>query len=325
MKSSTITLVLMCLLSVASAQDSINRIAFGSCSAHFGKQRIWKSVVNKEPDLWIWLGDNIYADTEDMAKMAYRYAQLDSNLNYRLLKQNVPMIAIWDDHDYGGNNLGKHYPQKVESQRLFLQFFNEPEDSPRWNQEGIYISYTYGGGDRKVKIYMLDTRYHRDDFGTDGEMLGEAQWKWLEEEFRNSDATINIIASGIQFINEFKPFENWVKFPKEQQRMIDLIASTGIKGAFIISGDVHYGAISKRTYAPMTYPLYDFTSSGLTHGNQIAGFKNPDRIPGTRFGFRNFGVIEFDWDNRVVEMKLNDRLGTRIYKHEVPFSELGIE
>jgi len=324
MKSSIIPLILTCILSTASAQDSIKRIAFGSCSAHFGKQKIWKSVVDKKPDLWIWLGDNIYADTEDMAKMAYRYAQLDSNVNYRLLKREVPMIATWDDHDYGGNDLGKHYPKKVESQRLFLQFFNEPEDSPRWNQEGIYISYTYGVGDRKVKIYLLDTRYHRDDPGPEADMLGEAQWAWLENEFRNSDAVINIITTSVQFVNEFKPFENWAKFPKSQQRLVELIASTGLKGAFMISGDVHYGAISKRTYPPMTYPLYDFTSSGLTHGNQIAGFKNPYRIVGTRFGFRNFGVIEFDWENRVVELKLNDRLGTRVYKHDVPFSELGL-
>ncbi len=323
MKSRTILIVALCASSSVFAQQAINRIAFGSCSAHFGKQRIWNTVIDKKPDLRIWLGDNIYADTEDMAKMAYRYAQLDSNMNYQRLKATVPMIATWDDHDFGGNNLGRHYPKKAESQQLFLKHFNEPDDSPRWNQEGIYISYTYGSGDRKVKVYMLDTRYHRDDPGPEGDMLGDAQWAWLEQEFRNSDATINIIASSVQFVNEFEPFENWIKFPKSHQRMVDLIASTGLKGAFFISGDVHYADISKNTYAPLSYPIYDFTSSGLTHGNQIVGFKHTHRMPGTRFGFRNFGTIEFDWEKRELEFRIHDRLGTRVFKHDVPFSEIG--
>lgn len=323
MKITVLILLTFCALSISQAQQSIQRIAFGSCSLHFGKQRIWKTIAEKEPDLWIWLGDIIYADTEDMEKMAAKYAQLDSNVNYSIFRNRIPVIATWDDHDFGGNNLGKFYPKKKESQQQFLSFFKEPKDSPRWQQEGIYTSYTYGQGDRKVKIFMLDTRYHRDDPWTDGDMLGEAQWVWLEQEFRNSDATINIIASSVQFVNEFKPFENWVKFPRSQQRLVDLIAATGLKGVFIISGDVHYADISKHTYPPMTYPLYDFTSSGLTHGNQIAGFKNTYRMPNTRFGFRNFATIEFDWEKRELEFRIHDRLGTRVFKHEVPFSEFG--
>lgn len=308
---------------ISLAQERIDRIAFGSCSLHFGKQRIWKTIAQKDPDLWIWLGDIIYADTEDMVSFAAKYAQLDSNANYRDFREKIPVIATWDDHDFGGNNVGKHYPKKVESQQLFLQFFKEPADSPRWKQEGVYISYTYGTGDRKVKIYMLDTRYHRDDPGPEGDMLGEAQWEWLEREFRSSDATINIIGSSVQFVNEFAPFENWVKFPKSQQRLVELIASTGLKGAIIISGDVHYADVSRHTYAPMKYPLYDFTSSGLTHGNQIIGFKNTYRLPNTRFGFRNFCTLEFDWEDRELEFNIFDRLGTRVYELDVPFSEIG--
>lgn len=324
MKISIIPIVILSVLSTAYAQGTLNRIAFGSCGLHFGKNKIYRSIIDKEPDLWIALGDNIYADTEDMDKMAAKYAQLAANPNYQALREKVPVIATWDDHDYGGDNLGKHYPKKEESQQLFLKFFNEPEDSPRWKQEGVYTSYDYGEGDSKVRIILLDTRYHRDDFGTDGDMLGEEQWQWLEKQFRTSDAAINILGTSIQFVNELKPFENWARFPKEKQRMIDLIASTGLKGAFMISGDVHYGALSKRTYEPMTYPIYDLTSSGLTHGNQVSGFKNPHRVPGSRFGFRNFSTIEFDWVKREVIMRIHDRLGTRVFKHIVPFSELGV-
>ncbi|MCF8259123.1 MAG: hypothetical protein K9J06_16330, partial [Flavobacteriales bacterium] len=81
--------------------------------------------------------------------------------------------------------------------------------------------------------------------------------------------------------------------------------------------------LAKRSYERMSYPIYDFTSSGLTHGNQITGFKNKYRVPGSRFGFRNFATIDFDWAKRELIFRIHDRLGTKVFKHEVPFSELG--
>ena len=40
----------------------LRRIAFGSCAEQFKSQPIWKAVVEKRPDLFLFLGDNIYAD-----------------------------------------------------------------------------------------------------------------------------------------------------------------------------------------------------------------------------------------------------------------------
>src|SRR3546814_12003861 len=47
------------------------------------------------------------------------------------LRRKGPVLATWDDHDFGGNNAGANYPMKVESQRLFLEFLDEPKESPR--------------------------------------------------------------------------------------------------------------------------------------------------------------------------------------------------
>lgn len=322
MKSSLFFIIAMFISGQIYGQKKITRIAFGSCSAHFGKQRIWKSIVDKDPDLWIWLGDNIYADTQDMGKMAAKYAQLDSNVNYNLLRSKVPIIATWDDHDFGGNDVGKNYPKKEESKKLFLNFFSEPKESPRWNRQGIYESYVYGEAESKVKVILLDTRYNRDNPGSEADMLGEEQWEWLENELNINDAVVTIIGSSVQFVSNFKSFEGWSKFPASQKRILDLIAAARLKGVFFISGDVHFGEISKRTYPQVSYPIYDFTSSGLTHGNQIVGFKNPDRIS-ARWGFRNFATIEFDWAKKEVVMMLYDMNGTRVFKHEVPLTELG--
>ncbi len=44
----------------------ISRIAFGSCAGQDQPQPIWEAVLAQDPQLWIWAGDNIYGDTEDM-------------------------------------------------------------------------------------------------------------------------------------------------------------------------------------------------------------------------------------------------------------------
>jgi alkaline phosphatase D len=314
-------LVVLFLAVSVQAQEPVKRIAFGSCGHQLGEQFIWNNVVDADPDLWIWLGDNIYGDTEDMDILRAKYLKLGDNQNYQLLKQHCPIIATWDDHDYGVNDGGKEYPKRKESQQVFLEFFEEPANSPRWNQEGIYTSYLYGEGENTVKVILLDVRYHRDARGTDGDVLGEEQWKWLEQEFSNSTAKVVLIGTGYQFISEQHPFESWAHFPTERERMLNLIKETGVKGAIFLSGDRHFAELSKLEAEELPYPIYDFTSSGLTHANFVMFERNKHRV--ARCVKRNFGTIEFDWNENTVTLNAHKLSGKIVFSQKVGFSDLG--
>lgn len=321
MKQVGLLFLLLCALGV-NAQKPIERIAFGSCGHQKGEQFIWNSVVAMNPELWIWLGDNIYGDTEDMDVLRRKYQQLGDNYNYQLLKEKCPVIATWDDHDYGVNDGGKEYPKRKGSQQAFLEFFEEPVNSPRWSQEGVYTSYTYGPVDSSVKVILLDCRYHRDEPDTDGDVLGESQWTWLENEFKKSKAKVVLVGSSFQFVSEQHPFESWGHFPTARERMLQLIKSTGVKGVVFLSGDRHFSELSKLEREDLPYPVYDFMSSGLTH-SIIAFEKNKHRVKGKRRFSRNFGMILLDWENQTVTLqhrKLNQKIG---FEHAIPFSELG--
>ncbi len=79
-----------------------------------------------------------------------------------------------------------------------------------------------------------------------------------------------------------------------RQRRFDLIETTGSTGVVLLSGNVHYAEISKTDEGP--YPLYDFTSSGMTHTTPAyAELRNRRRIAGPFTGF-NFGLVEIDWE-----------------------------
>jgi alkaline phosphatase D len=320
-------LVLIVLISSSfiqiKAQKPIERIAFGSCGHQIGEQFIWNSVIAMDPELWIWLGDNIYGDTKDMEVLRRKYQQLGDNYNYQLLKEKCPIIATWDDHDYGVNDGGKEYPKRAESQQVFLEFFEEPSDSKRWKQKGVYTSYEYGTEEQQVKVILLDQRYHREEPDTDGDVLGEAQWKWLESEFRNSTAKIVLVGASFQFISDQHPFETWGHFPTARERMLKLIKDTGVKGVIFLSGDRHFAELSKLEREDLSYPIYDYMCSGLTHANNMMIEKNPHRMRGKTYYHRNFGLILFDWENGSVTLQ-NRKVNQKVsFEHTIPFSELG--
>jgi alkaline phosphatase D len=155
--------VALCFSIHSFAQTNISKIAFGSCGSQDSPLPIFDVVVKHKPDLFIFLGDNLYGDTKNMKDLQEDYATLSAKPTFQNLKRNVPIIAIWDDHDYGKNDAGRHYPFKAESKEIFLEFFEEPKDSDRRKHEGIYTSYMYETNGKKLQVILLDVRTFRDD------------------------------------------------------------------------------------------------------------------------------------------------------------------
>ena len=281
-----LTLVFAILTVTAFAQqDSVFKIAFGSCGHQNHPLPIFNNIVKHQPDVFVFLGDNIYGDTKVMATLRAKYKRLGEKASYQNLKENVAIIATSDDHDFGWNDAGRHYKFKEKSKEIFLDFFEEPLDSERRLHEGIYHSYTYESGGKVIQIILLDGRTFRDDLkkydgefdkdsryfynlayaphsSKDSTLLGEQQWKWLENELLKP-ADVRIIGSGTQFGIEYNGYEAWANFPLEQMRLLNLIHTTKASGVMFISGDVHYAEISKMDVENL-YPIYDVTASGLS-------------------------------------------------------------
>lgn len=315
---------------------TIHRITFGSCADQNKKQPILYQAAGTKPDLFIYLGDNIYGDTEDMQVLKDKYAKLAEKIEFKTLNKHTQVLAIWDDHDYGVNDGGREYPKKAESKEIFLDFWKEPKVSQRREHEGIYHSILFGQGDRVVQVILLDTRTfrdrltfrdkndkaHKNDYipneSTDSTFLGEQQWKWLEEQFKVK-ANIRIIASSNQFCHEYNGYESWTNVPHEQQRMIDLIKKTRANDVIFLSGDVHWGEISKLPVED-GYPIYDVTSSGIT---QEWGSTEPNKYRvGEVVRENNFGQIDIDWLLETIEMKLVNVKGEVVESHSVKFHEI---
>lgn len=190
--------------------DLIESVAVGSCFKVQGTMsETMTRIVNSQPDLFMWLGDNIYADTTDMNVMRDKYDAKKLNTDYqRFLEANIPVLATWDDHDFGANNAGNNYSKREESQQEFLRHFDIVEGDVRYStQDGIYSAIVQGPTGKQVHSIMLDARYFRSPtfssygtcLGNNSTMLGDAQWAWLEQELAKP-SEIKIIGSGIQVL-----------------------------------------------------------------------------------------------------------------------------
>ena len=293
----------------------LQTIALGSCNRQTEPQTIWDTILTHNPDLWIWLGDNIYADTEDMEVMEKMYNVQKSHPEYRRFIASTPVVGIWDDHDYGINDGDNSFAQRAASRDLMLQFLDVPTDAPVWEREGAYQAYTIGPAGKQVKIILLDGRYFRDPLvresgvyqpNPEGDMLGEAQWAWLEEQLRGSTAQIHLIGCGIQFLHEQHRFEKWANFPAARQRLLDLLAETDPAGLLLLSGDRHIAEFARMELDGLPFPLYELTASGMTHSYEQADEENRYRV-GPLVRQRNFGLLQIDWSGDAPTMEVQIR------------------
>ncbi len=323
-------------------QPTTTTFAFGSCAHQNDPQPVLEKVVSLHPDFFIYLGDNIYSDTYSMDTLRMNYAILGAKPEFQKLKNSTKIFATWDDHDFGMNDSGRHYPYKEESKKIFMNFFGI-QDSTLLQHPGIYYSKMLSGHTKKVQLIMLDMRTFRDKllpyngnrkndprFSYDLEyspyslgdstMLGTAQWQWLSEQLE-TPADVRIIGSSTEFGITHNGYEAWANFPTEQQKMLDLIKSKKANGVIFISGDVHYAELSRVTTKDL-YPIYDLTSSGITSTWDFAT-PNDNRIDGPVME-NNFGIVKIDWSkpDPQIDLQIHDVTGKVRISKSIVLSDL---
>ncbi|CAG9324367.1 unnamed protein product [Blepharisma stoltei] len=316
----------------------ISKIAFGSCHHHNRAKNpeIFHSISQWKPDLFLWLGDAVYADIlythfisfpNNIENWRMLYNKLKNISEYQELINTSMISGVWDDHDYGINDGDKTFSMKNESKQLFLEFLGE-NNSERWNHDGLYQSYTFGNNGKRIKIILIDIRWFRDNKkDTDGDSLGEEQWNWLEKELKNP-GDITIIGNGLQITvqDRLGPTERW--HDKSYNRLMKNLEK--VPGAILLSGDVHIGEILKQNCNK--YTIYEVTSSGMTHtAYTVFGYiglflSTFDLHFGNNVGPRiyefNYGTLEVDWNSRTIEMAIRDSFGNILQSELITIEKL---
>jgi alkaline phosphatase D len=318
------------------------RVGVASCADQRKPQPIWDAVLAESPDFFVFAGDNVYASEQpfEVSKLHAAYMELSAKPNFERLRSTMPHMAVWDDHDYGVNDGGAEFPHKQASKDEFVRFWQLAADDPRRMRDGLYHAQTLTAGTHRVQIIGLDLRWFRspwqptDERGAAGKerylpdadpaktMLGDTQWRWLEAQLREP-ADVRLLVSSIQCVVEGHGWERWGNLPLERDRLYRLIRETGARGVLILSGDRHIGGIYREANASLPYPVYELTSSGVTHPWATAAEVGPNRI-GPLVTVQHYGLVDIDFVARTVMLALRDVNNQSVHQHGIAFDEIGV-
>ena len=299
MKNNSVKIYLLIFaINIANA-DSV-KFGLGSCLDQDYPQPIWNSIEKEELDYFIFLGDNVYGDSPfgNLRKMKRAYDKqkkvLPSFLN------DLEVYAIWDDHDYGLNDGGSDYKNKIDAEKLFLDFWEISQNDPRHKREGIYFSTEKIFFDKKFKLIFLDTRFFRSKLlgekggyisntNDNATILGKNQWLWLENEL-NTEFDFLIIFSSIQIIPMDHPYEKWSNFPKDRSKLLGMLDKHRGK-TILFSGDRHRSGIYKKD------GIFEITASSLNKPGSL--FNETDKfLIGETYPEENYALFEI-YENQI--------------------------
>jgi len=326
------------------ADQVLTSIAFGSCNTSEREIPILNTIADQDHDLFMYVGDNVYGDAwsfnADLVELRENYLGLAARPEFQRLRAASPMLATWDDHDYGMNDMGRNFPFKGFAEQLFLDFWGADAHDVRRTREGIYDAKVFGPEGQRVQIILLDTRYFRSDLtptdernavgreryipstDPDQDMLGAAQWAWLADQLREP-ADLRLVVSSIQVHADGHGWEAWRTMPMERDRLYRLVNETQANGVVFLSGDRHSSGLYVRDDVA-AYPLYEMTSSALNMSYRDENNEpGPHRI-GDMYAPINFGVVSLDWDAGTVSLQIRDGDGETVREQVIDFQEIGV-
>jgi alkaline phosphatase D len=290
------------------------RVALGSCTyvnepefdrpgdGYGSEYEIFTSIDEKNPDLMIHLGDNMYLREPDWyTKTGYhhRYTHTRSVPEMQPLLARTHHYATWDDHDYGPNDSDRTWIRKELAKETFDAFWGNltsglPANTAESGFSGITSTFRYNDTD----FFLLDNRSFRtpnDQERKDNKtVLGKAQLEWLIESLVFSDSPWKMVCVGGQVLNTSKSGETYVNLaPREQEYLLRRITEENISGVVFLTGDRHHTELSERKLDNGKM-VYDVTISSLTAGTGSSRSEvNKHRVDGTLAIEHNFGVLTF--------------------------------
>jgi len=292
----------------ASKKPTKFRVSFGSCARvqQDPVQPIWQAVDSIKPDLFFWVGDNIYGDALDPDILAEEYRrQRDVPFLFPVL-HSVPQLAVWDDHDFGLNDHDRTHPGKAEALTVFKQYWPNPSyGTPE--TPGVFFSYSYGG----VDFIFLDCRYHRDPNDApdtpEKTFLGAGQLAWLKDTLKASKAPFKVLISGSGFNNQKGVGgDSWSAYLHERDALFNFIRDEKVSGVLMLSGDTHYGELNCIPWSEKGgYDFYELVSSPLAQTVGSGGRIPEMRVRRPVTSASNAGFLEFDMTAKTPTVTLN--------------------
>ena len=264
------------------------QIAFASCGRTGSTRDVYDRIREHHPLFYMNMGDFHYQDIKTNSRALFRaaYDAVLASPQQADLYRHVPLVYMWDDHDYGGNNANRKSTTHEAARLTYDEYVPHYRFAMLDNEAPIFQSFTVG----RVKFILTDLRSDRDDpkkkDDADKTILGPKQKEWLKQELLAANGRYPLICwmSSVPWIGEAgkSPYrrlstnrygfihhtnlvesastrtnrgrgggdeDHWSVFSTERREIADFIKSNHIQGVCILHGDSHMLAADDGTYS----------------------------------------------------------------------------
>lgn len=255
------------------------RFAVVSCSNwQHGYFNAYDRIAEKDFDVVLHLGDYIYeygvgnaknVDRRHLPKHEIitlsdyrtRYSQYHLDPGLRKMRQNLPLITIWDDHEVANNTFmagaQNHQPEegdfstrKAAARKAYYEWIPIREGSKHFR------TFSFGN---LAEVIMLDERQEGKSAPASGvddptyknddrTMLGQEQFAWFQNKLNSSKATWKVIGNQVLFSDldrsaatpkSPRNMDSWDGYPAEKQKIADNIRKNKLRNIVFLTGDTH--------------------------------------------------------------------------------------
>ncbi len=300
-------------------------IAFGSCANDKAdvENPSWRAILQVQPDVLCLIGDTPYIDSTKLDVQRERYRTFFSGAGLREVIATIPTIGLWDDHDFGQDGADG----RLEGKENSLKAFNEYHANPaRSDAEGVYTSFRAGD----AEVFLLDARWFANS--ETRELLGEKQWKWLEDGLTASTASFKLLTCGMIWNDSVRPLKtDYIgHYPNERKRLFEFIENHKIGGVVLVGGDIHRSRALKheRAATGVSYPLYEVVTSPLgtnVHATANVAHKGLVFDAGEPHSFCVMTVDSLDTQNSKLTIRWQNAAGKELFVLPLEASQLQVQ
>ncbi len=316
----------------APGQPASFRFVVASC-ARDADSPVFSATLRQGARFFLHTGDFHYADIAKNDVRLFRRA-FDSHLvapRLRAMLASVPLIYLWDDHDYGPNDSDKTSPSREASLRNYRQLVpHHPLADAADSDAPIDQAFSVG----RVRFILSDLRSQRDPAAR--RMMNAAQDAWLRAEFlaaRDSGHALIFWVSSVPWNGSPVPGDRWQGYVEQRAEIADFIKANGLVGRVaILSGDAHMTAIDDGRSSDFATdggaPIPVFQAGPLANrGSYKAGpYSHGARYKSGRDErLHHFGLVDIDDDGQRIRVTWSGRSGADAQGDEVLLAERDAE
>src|SRR5918993_2684998 len=209
----------------------------GSCISN-ANHSVFTKIAEKNPLFHIIHGDFHYHDPNSGTDINVHRLPYENRLvqpGLRALLQSTPLVYMWDDHDFSGDDSWTHSPGKTNARLAYQEYAPHYPLAAGSGDVPIYHSFNIG----RIRFIISDLRSERDS----NSMMGTAQKQWFKNEClaakNNSQAIIWV--SSVPWSSNSG--DSWLAYANERREISDFWKANNINNLCIICGDAHMIAI----------------------------------------------------------------------------------